>query len=94
MDNAKFWKLYDSNEVNIKVYEFKQPHQTVEVDAFEYDNKFYLRIVINGESYVLDRTAECGKKYRMNPHYCYIKEFNNRNTANKYFLAIKKGGSK
>ena len=89
MTNETFWKLYDKNEINVKCFEFKKEHKDVEVSAFEYDDKYYLRICTVYESYTLDRTAECGKRYRMGYNSCVIKEFNNKDSANRYFKAVR-----
>lgn len=89
MDNATFWNLYNNGNIFTKVYSFGNDKKNVEICSFEYDGKFYLRIV-SSEKYLLDRTAECGKKYRMNNQNAFIKAFDNKNNANKYFIAIKK----
>ena len=89
MTNEMFWNLNDNGKINVKIFTISKATRTVEVDAFEYCGKYYLRIVTDGNPYVLDRTAECGKKYRMQYHNCTIKEFNNRNSANKYYIAVK-----
>lgn len=89
MTNELFWKLFNAGDINAKTFVFRKENKTVEVSAFEYNEKFYLRIVTDGDPYILDRTAECGKKYRMGYHHCTIKEFTNKNSANKYFIAIK-----
>ena len=89
MTNELFWKLYNSGEINIVIFEFKKERRDIEIDAFEYANKYYLRICTVYEPYTLDRTAECGKRYRVRYNTCNIKEFNNKYSANKYFKAIR-----
>ena len=90
MTNEKFWELYNNGNIDTKVYEFDKERRHVEICAFEYSGMYYLRIATTYATYTLDRTAECGKKYRMGGYTnSTIKEFDNKNGANRYFKAIR-----
>lgn len=89
MTNEMFWRLYNGGEINVKCFEFEKEKKHVEVSAFEYADKYFLRICTTSKPYTLDRTAECGKRYRMGYHSCTIKEFDNRESANRYFKAVR-----
>lgn len=89
MDNRMFSQLYDDRQISPKFISFRKEDKDYEVASFEYDGKYYLRIVIDGDPYSLDRTAECRKTYRMKYHHCSFKEFSSKDSANRYFLAMK-----
>lgn len=101
MEQSTFWKLYDNGEIDVKVYiidnteraeDYKSDElQFAEISAFEYDDKFYLRIYTRYPRYICDRTRSNGIKYRMGHDYCYIKEFNTRSQANNYFKKVVDG---
>lgn len=91
MTNELFWNLYDSGEIETKIYTFETDKKSTEVAAFEFMGKYYLRICTKYGDYLLDRTAECGKVYRMGGYSsCVIKEFDTKNAANSYFKAVRK----
>lgn len=94
MNNELFWKLYNSNNISVKTYAGTEDNGTEkEVSAFEHDGKYYLRIVTDFK-YILDRTATCGKKFRMCRHNCFFKEFQSRESANNYFKKVVSGMKK
>lgn len=101
MEQSTFWKLFNGDEIDVKVYvidntetaeDYKSDElQYAEISAFEYDGKFYLRIYTRRPAYICDRTRTNGKKYRMGREYCYIKEFTTKAQANNYFKKVVNG---
>ncbi len=84
MTHADFNRLYDAGEIIVKVYSGVIDETEKSIEAFEYGGKFYLRIH-SIFKYTLDRTTECGKRYRMSKENHFIKEFDNKEHANNYF---------
>ena len=88
MTHEEFNSLYDNGIITVKIFEAVEEDGTEKsVEAFEYDGKYWLRIhsVLR---YILDRQAECGKKYRMAKESHFIKEFVSKEQANRYFKKI------
>ena len=94
MTHEEFNSLYNNGKISLKIYSgtINENGNQVEksIEAFEHDGKFYLRIHSSFD-YILDRTAECGKRYKMRKENHFIKEFNNKNHANNYFKKIANG---
>ena len=86
MTHEKFWELYDSNQITVKVFQGtdQEEQTTTDVEAFEYDGKFYLRVHTRYE-YICDRHRINGKWYKMTRGSDYIKEFDTKQHANNYF---------
>lgn len=89
MNNALFWHLYSNGKINVKIYSGIIDDTEVFIEAFEYENKFYLRIH-KIYRYTTGRRSN-GKKYNMTNESHFIKEFDDRNHANNYFKKIAKG---
>lgn len=90
MEHAEFNRLYGEKKITVKIFESVEEDGTVKtVESFEYGGKFYLRIH-SVFHYVCDRTSSNGKKYRMSKESHFIKEFDNKDCANRYFLKISK----
>ena len=89
MTHEEFNRLYDNNEITIKIWEGIVENEEKSIEAFEYNNKFYLRIH-SVYKYVTGERA-FGKKYRMTRENHFIKEFDDKNYANNYFKKISKG---
>lgn len=97
--NLDFWQLYDNGEINPKIYQYKRDipegsreAKEIEITAFEYNNKYYLRIVPTYNDYSLERGR---KTYRMSGKTsAYIKEFDNKYQANNYFKKVVSGMEK
>ena len=88
MTHEEFNRLLGNHEITIKIFTTTEDDGTEKtVEAFEYNGKYWLRIhrIL---WYVLDRTAECGKKYRMTNEAHFIKEFETKEHANNYFKKI------
>lgn len=91
MTHEEFNRLYDNGEIVVKIWAGTFEDGTKKsIEAFEHCGKFYLRIH-SVLPYVLDRTAECGKRYRMTKESHFIKEFDNKNHANAYFKKAAQG---
>lgn len=90
MTNDMFWELYDSGRISVKIWDGVVDEVRKSIEAFEFNDKFYLRIHTEYE-YVLDRRAECGKRYRMCKENHFFKEFDNRKSANAYFKKAAQG---
>lgn len=94
MTHQEFNNLYNNSNINIKCFLAVENDGTEKsVESFEYCGKFYLRIHIVYR-YICDRTSINGKKYRMSKESHFIKEFDNKYSANKYFLKISKNFKK
>ena len=90
MTNETFWNLYENNTIRVKSILLHKENRDIEVSAFEFGNKFYLRICTMYQNYVLDRRAECGKSYKMSgQRNAIIKTFDNKASANRYYMIIK-----
>lgn len=89
MTHEQYWELYDNGEISVKIWDgiVNEVHKTVE--AFEYGDKFFLRIH-NAFSYVTG-VRKYGKRYRMSKESHVIKEFGNRESANAYFKKVAEG---
>ena len=83
MTNEMFWDLLDSGKIRVAIWYGENDGKTKEVDAFEHDGKFFLRICAT-RTYVTGERAY-GKRYRMAPMWNAIKEFDTRESANAYF---------
>ena len=88
MINNLFWELYNNGKINVKIYYGIIDDVETSVEAFEYENKFYLRIH-KIYRYTTGRRSN-GKKYKMTNESHFIKEFDNRNQANSYFKKVAK----
>lgn len=89
MDNTKYWELYNNNEIKPKIYKGEKKDGTeITVESFVFQNVFYLRIITDFE-YLTGARGRYGKRYKMNRHNCFFKEFSNKESANNYFKKIK-----
>lgn len=86
MTHEEFWNLYENGEIQVKFFTYENPEADNgelalgEVDAYQYNGKFYLRISQN--------TAPKGyrRRYRNGGwSWATIKEFPTAAAANAYF---------
>lgn len=89
MTNELFWELYDNGKIQVKIYSGVVDDTEKSIEAFEYNGKFYLRIH-SVHKYVTGE-RRFGKQYRMSKESHYIKEFDTRRHANRYFKKAAQG---
>lgn len=93
MDNRMMNKLYEENKINVKTFVrvFDEYKNKEAIEAFEYDEKFYLRFHLfkhyssnrkNGKFYVF---------YDCPLFSVFIKEFDTKEKANNYYKKVTKG---
>lgn len=85
MTNDEFWKLYDSGEIQTKVWEGKEGDATKEVCSFQYEGKFFLRITESMPTKSWYSQTKHRYTHRRGWVHSVIKEFNTASQANNYF---------
>ena len=91
MTQQEFWNLHDSGTIECKIFVWEDEYDRKTVEAFEYNGKFFLRIIdeVGGRSWYSE------VKHRMTHTRGYIntriKEFDTKAHANNYFKKVFEG---
>ena len=85
MTHDDFWDLYDSGKISVKVYSGVVDGVEKEIEAFEFGGKFFLRIHFVDDYVKTTRVRGVKKRYAMQSRSDFIKEFDNKGSANRYF---------
>lgn len=93
MDNQKMTELYKDGKINVQTFTrvFDEYGNEECVEAFEYENKFYLRFNLF-KQYSSNRVK--GKFYVFHDYPLYstfIKEFDTKQRANNYYKKVTAG---
>ena len=94
MTQNKFWELYDAGKINVKIFTgIVDGDVEKTIEAFEYEGKFYLRIITRYEWRTGPRIHK-PNGYNMAGGHTSIKEFETKNQANAYFKKAGQGLSR
>lgn len=89
MTHEEFNRLYNDGIISVKIYSGIVDETEKSIEAFEYNEKFYLRI--HSVFRYVTGTRAYGKRYRMTRESHFIKEFDNKKQANSYFKKASDG---
>lgn len=90
MTHEEFNRLYDAGIISVKIWDGMDGDTHKTVEAYQYGGMYYLRIHCVTR-YTTGKRGPCGKRYAMTRESHYIKGFQTREAANRYFAKAAAG---
>lgn len=90
MTHDEFNRLYDAGLISLKIWDGMDGETQKTVEACQYSGKYYLRVHCITH-YKTGKRGPRGKCYAMTRESHYIKEFQTREAANRYFAKAAAG---
>lgn len=89
MTHQEFNKLYETDQITIKIFQGVVDKEERTVESFEWQGKYYLRIH-KVFRYTTNKRSN-GYKYNMTKESHVIKEFDTADQANNYYKKVSNG---